>query len=134
MRACAIKQAWTGESFLYQGAVRGSCRRRCRSRGRRYGWAVRHRGGAPGGADRRSFYTAEAPLYETYFGRSDQAWERSKSLPGHSAPAFSSLPTNPDREWETMGSYIAHEGPLYSEWSNSATPSRTSFQPPDLAV
>lgn len=112
-----IKQAWTGEPFLYRG-------RRARvtptpvQKPRPPIWL----GGSSPAAARRAahiadhFYSGEAALYEAY---------RAECLKlGRDPGPFRDIGTgffvvtdDVDKEWERMAPYITHEMRSYAEWS-----------------
>jgi alkanesulfonate monooxygenase SsuD/methylene tetrahydromethanopterin reductase-like flavin-dependent oxidoreductase (luciferase family) len=112
-----IRQAWTGEEFLYRG-------RRARvmptpvQQPRPAIWL----GGSSPGAARRAahvadhFYSGEAGLYEAY---RDECLKLGRD-PGpfrDIGTGFFVVSDDPDREWDRMAPFITHEMRSYAAWS-----------------
>jgi alkanesulfonate monooxygenase SsuD/methylene tetrahydromethanopterin reductase-like flavin-dependent oxidoreductase (luciferase family) len=131
----AIKNAWTGEPFLYQG-------RRARvmptpiQQPRPPIWL----GGSSPAAARRAariadhFYGADPALYGAFRQEKLRLGQDDPGPYRDIGTGFFVVADDPDAEWEKMGSYIAHEVRSYSEWSNSGDTIQNQFPPPDLAV
>ncbi len=129
-----IKNAWTGEPFLYQG-------RRARvtpTPVQKPGPAIWLGGSSPAAARRAAriadhFYGADPALYDAFRAEAIRLG-RDPGPYRDIGTGFFVVTDDPDAEWEKMGAYIAHEVRSYSEWSNSGDTIQNKFPPPELTV
>ncbi len=113
----AIKQAWTGEPFNYQGRTV----RITPTPVQRPGPEIWMGGSSPAAARRAArlcdgFYTAEADMYQHYFdeaqrlGKQPQPW-------WDIGFGFLHVAEDPEQSWQQLAPYLCHELNSYAEWT-----------------
>jgi alkanesulfonate monooxygenase SsuD/methylene tetrahydromethanopterin reductase-like flavin-dependent oxidoreductase (luciferase family) len=131
----AIKQAWTGEEFIYQG-------RRARVRPvpfQKPRPSIWMGGGSPAAARRAAriaddFYSGEASLYAFY---REEALKLGQT-PGQFrdiGTGFFVVTDDVDAEWVRMAPYIDHEARSYRDWiGNSGDVIQAAIAEPDISM
>jgi alkanesulfonate monooxygenase SsuD/methylene tetrahydromethanopterin reductase-like flavin-dependent oxidoreductase (luciferase family) len=115
----AIRSAWTGQPFAYQGRTVRVMPRPAQGDAMPL-WM----GGSSAVAARRAarladhFYSNDTALWDVYRGASQELGHDPGPAP-ELGPGFLIVSENPDREWERMGPYIAAEMAAYARFGAS---------------